>query len=170
MVGVKPIVSTLKCLWYWLTGGIALLLIYFYDGAISIPEISKTSDYHLVWRLSSLDWYFLVCLIMILPIARAQMKKLYQKDSTEFETYKDKALRLHHSDAQANHKGRSWSANGVTANPWEYQYSQTQSYKGAADFAYTVVKNLILNILIIIFGPIFLIYAIYKKLRHNKNL
>lgn len=70
----------------------------------------------MVFGFSWWDWYFLVNLVLILPIVRVFMRHAYRQDSVEFETYKDKALRLHHEDAQANHKNRAWSANGVTAN------------------------------------------------------
>lgn len=160
----------LKYVWYLLAGGVALLLIYFYDGGLALKYIYATGHSRWTVNLSMLDWYYLFNLCLILPFVRGVMKRAYRKDSVEFETYKDKALRLHHSDAQANHKGRSWSANGVTVNPWEYQYSQTQSYKGAADFSFNVAKNLFLNILIIIFGPLFLVYVVIRKFRQRKNL
>lgn len=166
---MKTVKYFLSYCWSLVAGGIALLLIYFYDGALILPDWYTKGSLRMVFGFSWCDWYFLVNLVLILPIVRVFMRHAYRQDSVEFETYKDKALRLHHEDAQANHKNRAWSANGVTANPWEYQYSQTQSYKSASDFGFNITKNLLLNILTIAFGPILLVYELIKN-RQTKSL
>lgn len=156
--------------WSLLGGLVALLLIYFYDGALQFPEWSTKGSLRLAFNLSAWDWYFLLDMLLILPVVRILMRQAFSRESVEFETYKDKALRLHHADVQANHKNRAWSANGVTVNSWEFRYTQTQAYKGAADFGFNIFKNLCLNLLIVLFGPLWLIYALIKHSKHRKSL
>ncbi|KRK68879.1 hypothetical protein FC79_GL002318 [Lentilactobacillus buchneri DSM 20057] len=169
-INLKIVRHFLNYGWSLLGGLVALLLIYFYDGALQLPEWSTKGSLRLAFNLSAWDWYFLLDMLLILPVVRILMRQAFSQESVEFETYKDKALRLHHADVQANHKNRAWSANGVTVNPWEFRYTQTQSYKGAADFGFNIFKNLCLNLLIVLFGPLWLIYALIKRSRHRKSL
>lgn len=167
---MKTVRHLLNYWWSLLGGLVALLLIYFYDGALQFPDWSTKGSLGLAFNLSAWDWYFLLDMLLILPVVRMLMRQAFSQESVEFETYKDKALRLHHADVSANHKNRDWSPNGVTVNPWEFRYSQTQSYKGVADFSFNIFKNLCLNLVIVIFGPLWLIYALIKRSKHNKSL
>lgn len=166
---MKTSKQLLRYCWALLGGFVALLLIYLYDGAVKLPDWYARGSFRMVFNLSPWDWYFLLETILVVPIVRMLMTSIYSQKSVEFETYKDKALRLHHADVQANHKHHDWSANGVRANPLEFRYSQTQSYKGASDFGFSIFKNLVLNLIVIVSGPIWLIYALVRRTKHTKR-
>lgn len=146
MKTVKVIIEYLKGI---LSGSMPLLVVYLYDGALRLSYLYTTinpAKMTVKLNLSPLDWYFFADYVITIPLVRHWYSHIYRDDKVEFETYKDKALKMHHSDIQANHKNRAWSANGVTSNPWEFMYSQTQSYKGVSDSAFNYFKNFVLNL------------------------
>lgn len=143
-----------------MSGGIALGWVYLYDGGIRLPYFESKSGWAMLQmtvHLSWLDGYLLVNLLITLPIIRLVYSWVFSKAPVKFETYKDRALKLHHADAQANHHNRKWSANGVTTNPWEYTHATTQSYEGLSDSLFNLFKNLLLNGVMLFWGPVFLL-------------
>lgn len=153
-----------------ISGGIALMLVYLYDGGIRLPYFESKSGWAMLQmtvHLSWLDGYLLVNLLITLPIIRLVYSRVFSKAPVKFETYKDRALKLHHADAQANHRHRKWSANGVTANPWEYTHATTQSYEGLSDSLFNLVKNLFLNGIMLFLGPFFLLSLGIKGWRRH---
>ncbi|EHO48262.1 hypothetical protein [Lentilactobacillus kisonensis] len=173
---MKIINVLIEYLKYVLSGIVPLLIVYLYDNGMRISYsyvTTNVSHLHITLNLTMIDLYFLMNCLIVIPLVRYSHSHLYRKDKVEFETYKDKALRLHHSDIQSNHKERTWSPNGVTSNPWEFMYSQTQSYKNISDSSFNYFKNLMINLTIILFGPIVLCYFDAQKmifmLRRDKH-
>lgn len=163
---MKRVLLSLKYGYYVISGAIALYLVYLYDGAVRLPYFESGSGWgilRMALDFKALDVYFLFNLLVMLPIIRIYFAQVSNDKTAQFETYKDRALRLHHSDAQANHKNRDWSANGVTANPWEYMHASTQSYQGVTDWLFKLAKGFFLNLLLLLFGPLFLGYWLIKK-------
>lgn len=141
---MKAIRILVKYFYGVISGSFALILVYLYDGGIRLPYFETKSGlaiFQMTFNLGIIDFYFLVNLLLVLPLIRMVSLYSYNKKPIKLETYKDRALKLHHSDAQANHKDRAWSANGVTVNPWEYMNASTQSYEGISDSFFNCVKH-----------------------------
>lgn len=168
---MKAIRILVKYFYGVISGSFALIPVYLYDGGIRLPYFETKSGlaiFQMTFNLGIIDFYFLVNLLLVLPLIRMVSLYSYNKKPIKLETYKDKALKLHHSDAQANHKDRAWSANGVTVNPWEYMNASTQSYEGISDSFFNCVKHFFVNVLMLLFGPIFLVYFLTKNRKKVK--
>lgn len=160
---IKPVI---KYCYFVLSGLLAFFLVLLFYGSITFPYLvdkSGASALQFQMNYSLVDLYFLFNLLILLPIIRYYLPRLYSSKSVAFETYKDKAMKLHHQDIQNNHKGHSWTPDHVTSNPWEYSASQTQSYGDVSTWGFNIFKNSVINILVILVGILFLIPIIIRR-------
>jgi len=74
-------------------------------------------------------WIFLSWLVCY-PGLRQRYRSLYSRNGERFETYKHRALAMHHQDISDNHVKHRWTTKGVVVNPWEYTTGTTQSTDG----------------------------------------
>jgi len=137
--------------------------------AMSILLLSNLRKVETTWvfPLSALTCWVLISWLLF-PIMRRRFSKLYIKNDGSMSSYKTNALDAHHQDIQQNHKNRRWTSNGVTVNPWEYNFGNTQSTDDILNPLYIFCEHLFVSVLLIMFGPfILIIYGVVNKLKKN---
>ncbi|WAD03131.1 hypothetical protein ORR04_13450 (plasmid) [Levilactobacillus brevis] len=143
-----------KILGYFCVGVVALIIILFFTK-------KGFSLYPFKYDFMASDLYFFTTLL-ILPFFRIHHNSWFKSDNSQIVTYKQKALDIHHQDRSQHHRGRRWSANGVSANPWEYTMSETATYGNAAGWGYSLFKSLVMSVLFVLFAPVFFIVLFFK--------
>lgn len=109
------------------------------------------------------SWVFLSWLICY-PVLRNKYQSLYSKNSGQFESYKHRALTLHHGDKRNSHVKRRWTTNGVDVNPLEYATRGTQSTDGIFNAILVFAEHLWATFLLILFGPLLAVLVVVMKL------
>ncbi|AQW20689.1 hypothetical protein PL11_001540 [Lentilactobacillus curieae] len=147
----SAVVLVARYIFYLVGAVIALGLVMLFQGTLTFEPFKVIVSGSVV--------YFIINTFLI-PIYRILNPKKINPDETRFESYKDRAMNLHHQDRQMQHRNNQWSANGVTANQWEYSWDTTQSYSGLADMGYRWGVGLLINALFILFSPVFIAYLV----------
>ncbi|TPR51664.1 hypothetical protein [Apilactobacillus micheneri] len=110
------------------------------------------------------DYYFIFSLLILLPYVVHQIPILYKKHVSKIDTYKDRAMKLHNQDLNQNHTNRVWSVSGSHMNnPYNYSFSSTQSYGDLSGSLLNLFQKYLVNIIVIIFAPIFITFIIFRK-------
>ncbi len=108
-------------------------------------------------------WIFLSWLVCY-PGLRQRYRSLYSRNGERFETYKHRALAMHHQDISDNHVKHRWTTKGVVVNPWEYTTGTTQSTDGILNPVLVFCEHLWATFLLILFGPLLVGYLAVTKL------
>ncbi|MCT4487899.1 hypothetical protein [Levilactobacillus parabrevis] len=108
-------------------------------------------------------WIFLSWLLCY-PALRSKYKSLYSKSGEHFETYKHRALTMHHQDKGNSHVNRRWTAKGEIVNPWEYTTGDTQSTDEVLNPVLVFAEHLWATFLLILLGPLLGVWAVVAKL------
>jgi len=108
-------------------------------------------------------WIFLSWFLCY-PALRNKYQSLYSKNGERFETYKHRALTLHHQDKGNSHVNRRWTTKGEVVNPWEYTTGDTQSTDEILNPILIFAEHLWATFLLILFGPLLGVWAVVTGL------
>ncbi|TPR39117.1 hypothetical protein DY037_01480 [Apilactobacillus micheneri] len=149
-------------------GFFSLVTIFYFNETIQINSSTTAmgqSSLSFKMTYNYWDYYFIFSMLFLLPYVIHQFPILYKKHISKVNTYKDRAMRLHNQDLNQNHNNRVWSVNGSRMNnPYGYSFAETQSYGELSGSLLNFLQRYLVNIVVIIFAPIFIVFIIVKKL------
>jgi len=114
------------------------------------------------WKLPITGFTAWVSLSWLLgyPWLRRKYREMYSKNGEHFESYKHRAMTMHHQDMSDSHVNRRWTTNGVSANPWEYTVGETQSTDEILNPILVFAEHLWATFLLILFGPVLVAWSL----------